>query len=151
MSLLRGAKDRVKIPVKVEMTEDGEDFDIEFVAVFNRLTKNKAREIRNSLRGVQIEIDLLAAEEKRLDLSDDKDIKRKRKINIDADKQIEILEKPIRDNLVGWEKLLDEGGNEIPYSDEIKDEMLSLSPYFDALQLAFGEATGKRKAVAVKN
>ena len=151
MSALRGAKNKVKVPVKVELTEDGEDFDIEFVAVFNRLTKKKARDIRNSLRDVQIDIDVFIAEDKRLDLSKSNDVKRKRAITIELDNLIETLEQPIRENLIGWEKLEGEDGADIHYSVDVKEDMMSLAPYFEALQIAFAQATGKRKAVAVKN
>jgi hypothetical protein len=149
--MLRGAKDKVKVPVKVELVEDGEDLDVEFVAVFRRLTKPKAREIRNSLRDVQIDIDVFSAEEGNLDLSKASDINRKREITLEMDALIEVLEQPIKENLIGWEKLTGEDGAEIPYSEEIKGEMLSLAPYFEALQLAFSQATGKRKVVAIKN
>jgi len=147
MSLLRGAKGLVKVPVKVELVDDGEEIEVKFIAIFNRMTKPKAKGIRRILRNLQIKVDILSAEELSLDLTKKPDIKRKNDIALELDELIDELDKPLHDNLVGWENLAGEGGEPIPYSNEIKLDMLSLAPYYDALQSAFGDATGKRQEI----
>ncbi len=147
MSMLRGAKGLVKVPVTVELVDDGKDIEVKFIAIFNRMTKIKAKEIRRVLRDVQVQIDVLAAEEGNLDLSALKDIERKKAISDELDALIDTLELPLADNLIGWEDLKGEDDNPVKFDNENKEEMLALTPYFDALQLAFRDATGKRSEI----
>lgn len=147
MSVIRGAKGLVKVPVKVELVDDGEDIDVEFIAIFNRMTKSKAKEIRRVLRDVQIKIDVLATEEGNLDLSKKDDVKRKNAIAAELDSLVDSLDAPLSENLVGWEALEGEDGKPVPFNEENKAEMLLLAPYYESLQIAFRDATGKRQEI----
>lgn len=147
MSMLRGSKNLVKVPVKVELVDDGKDIDVEFTAIFNRLTKPKARELRHAVREVQIKIDVLVNEEGNLDLSKSEDVERKNKIAEELDALVDDLERPLGDNLIGWENLKGEEGLEVQFNKKNKAKMLSLAPYYEALQESFGNSTGKRAEI----
>lgn len=137
---LVGFSKNVKVPVKVELVDDnGDEQTVEFKIVYRRMDREQGQRIMDEAtkRAEQ-------SRELQVELSMEEDAKKKDKIR----KKIRSLDdaglKTLKDRIVGWEDFVDQEGDEVPFSNEVLDLLLSHAVYQQKLDEGMWVATGAR-------
>lgn len=137
MSLLIGSSDTIRIPLHVEIA-DGEDvIEVDFIGVFNRMTKT----VRKAMVDRHEKLRLKHVKTLEIDTDGFSDAALKKL----TDKQYAILDDIDAlqfDGLIGWDDLKGHDNTVIPFSKEAKAEMLGNDPYRKAILSGMSQSNG---------
>jgi hypothetical protein len=111
-------------PVTIELPVDGGRYEKQtFEGIFNRLKQSRVTQI-------QVEA-----------------MKLKAAIQKDQDISGMVKDQEIADEvLAGWKGILDEDGDELPFSEAVKAELLEIPSVAGSIVMAFGDSISKAKA-----
>ncbi len=181
MSVLVGTTPKIKVACTALTEEDGQKIKVPFTAVFTRLNRKANKELQKRIQELMRELravakDILVIEgsspakddggsfvtaalnddqepkDSKLTLLSSDEIEQARELKAQqADAIGEKLTQEIIDHLHSIEKLKDQTGKVVAYSEELRDEMLEWEPYFIALREGLNKATGTYQEERVKN
>lgn len=177
MSQLIGTASKINVACKANIEENGKKLSVSFIAVFSRLTRQNHKDLQKRLSDMIRQVRAFAPDAIKLDettVAIDSDGKLTTDLNDIRDNDLNILsaaekeekrkaieseiealnstvDKEIKDHLHDIQKLEDEQGKTIAYSDELVDEMLTFEPYFVALRDGLYKATGTYSEQKRKN
>jgi len=127
----------VPVPAVTMLTEEGE-FTVEFSLLFKRISeKERKRRLRTAMKSLKLgsRFNKALTDE---DVPDDElDDIQSQLDKLDANSTDLLLS-----DIVGWRDLTDLDGGIVPYSEEIKADLLSVVPIRDAILTVWSRASG---------
>jgi hypothetical protein len=138
--LLQGTEPEIKIPCVANNMENGKLKPLKFTAVFNRLDRAQAKELRKTIQKALEETRSLGREYASLEDADDT---RKEEIEARIDEIENQSEDMISQHLKGWD--LKGPSGKVDFNDENLAEVFRWTAYFDALYEGLFKATGTQR------
>lgn len=138
--LLKGTNPLIKVPCVAKNMDNGKLIPVKFTAVFDRLDRTQAKELRKTIQKALEETRTLGREYSQLD---DSDQVRKDEINVRLEEIENQSEEMITKHLKDWD--LPGVNGKVEFNEENLQEVYRWTAYFDALYEGLFKATGTHR------